>query len=150
MGAQCYSLYTYPTFRTEVLFSSLKIWKSKLHRNKKNKTKQKTKKYDCPSPSRTLQSKVTFISCRVYNHAQKMFQNTCKWLQDHIDISLFRGIASHIVTGGRGVTSNQLFVKLVEIFVVPLNTWENALYSVWFCHFTPWTWLLKCPHSRPL
>ena len=37
----------------------------------------------------------------------------------------------------RGVTSDQLFVILVEIFVVPLSKWENALCSVWFCHFTP-------------
>ena len=48
--------------------------------------------------------------------------------------------------GGGGLTSDQLFVILVEIFVVPLNKWENALCSVWFCHFTPWTWLLKFAH----
>ena len=51
---------------------------------------------------------------------------------------------------GGGVTSDQLFVILVEIFVVPLNKWENALCSVWFCHFTPWTWLLKFAHYSAL
>ena len=56
-------------------------------------------------------------------------------------------INTHI---NRGVTSDQLFVILVEIFVVPLNKWKNALCSVWFCHFTPWTWLLKFTHFCPL
>ena len=50
----------------------------------------------------------------------------------------------------REVTSDKLFIILVEIFVVPLNKWENALCSVSFCHFTPWTWLLQFAHFCPL
>ena len=55
-----------------------------------------------------------------------------------------------LTANGGGVTSDHLFVILVEIFVMPLNKWKNVLCSVWFCHFTPWTWLLKFAHFCPL
>ena len=81
------------------------------------------------------------ISCEIRSTHQ-VFNTVSRMIRQHVYMLS--------PTWNREVTSDQLFVILVEIFVVPLNKWENALCSVWLCHFTPWTWLLKFAHFCPL
>ena len=91
------------------------------------------------------------VHCCLYPSWYLYILYLCKvWSKVKRYKDLYLKILIYKVSCSREMTSDQLFVILVEIFVVPLNKWENNLCSVWFCHFTLWTWLLKFAHFCPL